>query len=106
MFTKITHISLFVHHQEEALNFYTNKLGFKVHTDALMDSGFRWLTLNLHDQSDVELVLMPATTPEEKALVGKQAPSVPFLCLQSNDCKKDYEVLKEQGIEFIDIPKE
>lgn len=105
MISKITHISLFVTNQDDALHFYTNILGFKLHTDALMENGFRWLTLCLKNQPDVELALMPASTLEEKDLVGKQAANHPLLCLQTDDCKKDYDLLKANGVVFIDEPK-
>ncbi len=106
MITKITHITLFVDNQDDALHFYTNILGFKLHTDAVMENGFRWLTLCLKNQPDVELALIPATTPEEKALVGKQGGSHPLLCLQTDDCKKDYDLLKANGVVFTQEPKE
>lgn len=106
MITKITNITLFVNNQDDALNFYSNILGFKIHTDAIMGKGFRWLTICLKNQPDVEIALMPASTPEEKALVGKQAASIPLLCLQTDDCKKDYDLLKAKGVVFIDEPKE
>jgi catechol 2,3-dioxygenase-like lactoylglutathione lyase family enzyme len=106
MFSKITHITMFVNDQNEALHFYTNILGFKVHTDAVMENGFRWLTLCLKNQPDVELALIPATTPEEKALVGNQGANHPFLCLQTDDCKKEYDLLKANGVVFIQEPRQ
>ena len=45
MITKLSHVSLFVLDQDKAYDFYVNKLGFKVHTDAKMDNGYRWLTI-------------------------------------------------------------
>lgn len=105
MITKLTNITLFVNNQDDALKFYTNILGFKVHTDAIYGNNFRWLTICLKNQPDLEIALMPATTSEEKALVGKQAASIPFLCLQSDDCIKDYESLKAKGVVFMDEPK-
>ena len=105
MLTKITHLTLFVSNQDEALRFYTEKLGFKVHTDHMLGS-FRWLTLNLPGQKDVELVLMLGETPEEKALVGKQGGSKPFLSLETDNLKKDYDELTKRGVHFVDTPKE
>lgn len=102
MFTKITHITLFVHNQEDALNFY-KKLGFTLHTDAQFGS-IRWLTLNVSERKDMELVLMLAETDQEKALVGKQGASKPFITLESTDCYKDYEQLKAAGIHFDEEP--
>lgn len=105
MLTKITHFSLFVLNQDEAKNFYTEKLGFKVHTDAVFGAS-RWLTLHLPKQHDVELAIILAESAEEKALVGKQACSKPLFSLETSDCKKDYESLSKHGVQFIGIPEE
>ena len=56
----MSHTSIFVSDQDRAYEFYVNKLGFKVNTDAKMDNGFRWLTLNPPDQPDLEIILFPA----------------------------------------------
>src|SRR5579862_9253829 len=105
MITKITHLTLFVTSQDDALAFYT-KLGFQVHSDAMFGDNMRWLTLNLPDQADFELALMPAETAEEKALVGKQGAKKPFFCFATTDCKKDYELLKSKGVKFQQEPNE
>lgn len=102
--TKITHFILFVSNQDEALNFYTNKLGFKIHTDAAFGA-MRWLTLHLPGQPDVELALMLAETGEEKALIGKQGASKPLFTFETTDCKKDYETLSASGVEFTSEPE-
>lgn len=103
MFMAITHITMFVENQDATLNFY-KKLGMEVHTDANFE-GMRWLTLCFPNKRDFELVVMQARTDVEKALVGKQGGDVPFINIESNDCKKDYEVLKAQGIEFLSEPE-
>src|SRR3990167_73002 len=102
MLTKITHITLFVPNQDEALDFY-NKIGFQVHTDAMFGT-MRWLTLHLPEQKDTELVLMLAESKEEKALVGKQAAKKPVISFESTDCYKDYERLKAAGVKFAEAP--
>ena len=104
MITKLTHGTVFVHDQNEALAFY-QKLGFGVHTDVTFD-GFRWLTLNLPEQPEVEVALLPALNEEEKALVGKQCAKKPLLSLESSDCQKDYDRLSELGITFVEKPAE
>src|ERR1041384_7517411 len=58
MITKMSHAMVWVLNQQEALEFYTNKLGFEVRTDATMDGGFRWLTVGPKDQPDFEIILM------------------------------------------------
>lgn len=102
MIIKVTHLTLFVADQDKALSFY-QKIGFIVHTDALFGD-MRWLTLCLPGQKDFELPLLLATTPEEKALVGKQAASKPLFTLETDDCRRDYERLKQEGVEFFAQP--
>ena len=104
MLTKVTHLTLFVNDQEAALEFY-QKLGFAVHTDAQFGS-LRWLTLCLPHDKNFELVLMPAEGDFEKALVGKQGGNKPFFSLETDDCKGDYERLKNVGVTFIQEPKD
>ena len=104
MFTKITHITLFVTNQDDALNFY-KKLGFEVHTDANFGE-MRWLTICLPSQKDMEVALIKAENETEKALVGKQAATKPLLSLESNNCQKDYEILSNAGVKFLEKPAE
>jgi catechol 2,3-dioxygenase-like lactoylglutathione lyase family enzyme len=62
MITKMNHASIFVLDQDSAYDFYVNKLGFTVNTDADMGPGKRWLTVNPPNQPDLELTLMPIGT--------------------------------------------
>lgn len=103
MITKVTHISLFVNDQEQALNFY-KKLGFSIHTDAQFE-GMRWLTLNLPERKDFELVLMKAESEQEMALVGKQAGDKPFISFESSDAHADYETLKALNVPDLQKPE-
>lgn len=102
MLSKITHLTVFVHNQDEALTFY-QKIGFAIHTDAQFGP-LRWLTLCMPNQKDVEVALLLAESPEEKALVGKQGAGKPFITLESTDCLKDYEQLKKAGVTFLEAP--
>ncbi len=104
MFKSITHFTLFVTDQNKALAFYKDTLGFKLHTDEKFGN-MRWLTLNLPGQKDLELVLMLAETPEEKALVGKQAASKPFFNIDTDNCQKDYDALVKKGVTFLEKPE-
>jgi catechol 2,3-dioxygenase-like lactoylglutathione lyase family enzyme len=58
MITRLNHVSIFVLDQNSAYDFYVNKLGFKVHTDAPMGPGMRWLTVCPPEQPDLEITLM------------------------------------------------
>src|SRR3954471_21257876 len=61
MITKMNHVSIFVLNQDSAYEFYVNKLGFKVHTDAPMGPGMRWLTVCAPQQPDMQISLMAIT---------------------------------------------
>src|SRR4030095_3610688 len=58
MIRRMSHATIFVNNQNEALEFYRDKLGFKVHTDAMVGDDFRWVTVCTNDQPDFELILM------------------------------------------------
>jgi catechol 2,3-dioxygenase-like lactoylglutathione lyase family enzyme len=57
MITKLTHTCIYVLNQDSAYDFYVNKLGFKVHTDAPMGEGARWLTVTPPEQPELEITL-------------------------------------------------
>lgn len=59
MITHMNHVCIFVLNQDSAFEFYVNKLGFKVHTDAPMGPGKRWLTVCPPEQPGLEISLMP-----------------------------------------------
>jgi catechol 2,3-dioxygenase-like lactoylglutathione lyase family enzyme len=114
MITKLSHTSLFVSDQDKAYDFYVTKLGFKVHTDATMDNGFRWLTVTAPEAPDHEIVLFPATGNANgfdedvkaalKLLLDKGVMGAGVL--QTNDCRATYEELKKKGVHFKSEPKE
>ena len=65
MITKMNHVSVFVLNQDSAYEFYINKLGFKVHTDASMGPGMRWLTVCPPEQPDLEISLIKRDPSDE-----------------------------------------
>ena len=72
MVTKFSHYTLFVNDQEKAFDFYVKTLGFKVNTDAVMENGYRWLTVNPPQQPELEVVLMPVL--HESMIKGDACP--------------------------------
>jgi catechol 2,3-dioxygenase-like lactoylglutathione lyase family enzyme len=112
MITKLSHVTIWVNNQDEALEFYTKKLGFEVRTDATLD-GFRWLTIGSKHQPDLEIALMEPKAGmmfDEKVvalmkeLLAKGAMGTGVL--ETDDCRKTYEELKAKGVEFISPPTE
>ena len=104
MLTNVSHISIVVKDQDKALDFYTNKLGFELHTDVPMETG-RWLTVNPKGNKAFEIALMPAQSNSEN-IVGKQAGNYPLCVVTTDDCQKAYQELKSKGVAFIDEPKQ
>src|SRR5215813_9541620 len=112
MITRMSHASVWVLDQDEALAFYTEKLGFEVRTDARMDNGFRWLTVGPKDDPDFELVLAHAGPPmidEEtattvRALVAKGAMGAGVW--EADDCRRTHEELSAKGVIFLQEPEE
>jgi catechol 2,3-dioxygenase-like lactoylglutathione lyase family enzyme len=110
---KLGTTQLWVHDQDEALTFYTEKLGFEVRTDVSMpELGFRWLTVAAPDQ-DVDIVLMaipgepimdPSTADQVRELAGKGFAGTLFLV--TDDCRKDADDLKSRGVELTEEPEE
>jgi catechol 2,3-dioxygenase-like lactoylglutathione lyase family enzyme len=112
---RISTVQLWVHDQEEALAFYTKKLGLEVRTDATLPElgNFRWLTVGPAGQPDVAIVLMaipgppvmdPETAEQVRNLMGKGFAGTVFLT--TDDAHASYAELKGRGVEFVEEPEE
>ena len=112
---RIANAQLWVHDQDEALAFYTEKLGMEITADVTLPEmdGFRWLTVSPPGQEDVSIVLMAIpgapvmddeTQEEVKALMAKGFAGTVFL--STDDCQASYEELKARGVEFVETPEE
>lgn len=102
---------VYVRDQDEALDFYVEKLGFRVHTDA-RNGDYRWLTVQHLDQPSFQLGLFkpqPPTVDDATAqtlneVVAKGA--MPPLVLVVDDCRAAYDELRGRGVEFTQEPVE
>ncbi len=112
---KIANAQLWVHDQDEALAFYTEKLGMEVRSDVtLAEMGdFRWLTVGPAGQPDISIVLMaipgppvmdPQTADDVRALMAKGFAGTVFLV--TDDCHAAYDDLRSHGVEFVEEPEE
>jgi catechol 2,3-dioxygenase-like lactoylglutathione lyase family enzyme len=115
MLKQLTHVQVWVTDQDEALAFYTDKLGFEVRADVTLPEvgDFRWLTVGPAAQPDVAIVLMaipgppvmdPETAEQVRTLVAKGFAGTIFL--STDDCHASYEELKGRGVEFVEEPEE
>jgi uncharacterized glyoxalase superfamily protein PhnB len=112
---KIAHAQLWVHDQDEALAFWTDKVGMEVRADVTLEEmgDFRWLTVGPPGQEDVSIVLM--AIPGEPVMDAETAGQVGDLMakgfagtvfITTEDCRASYEELKARGVEFSEAPEE
>ena len=111
---KISTAQLWVHDQDEALAFYTEKLGMEVRSDVTIAEmgNFRWLTVGPAGQPEVAIVLMaipgapvmdPETADQVRDLMAKGFAGTVFLT--TDDCQASYEELRDRGVEFTETPE-
>ncbi len=101
---KIGHITLLVKDFDEALNFYVEKLGFQKRRDDKFGEDMRWVTVSTNDQPDFELTFVLADTEEKLKVLGKQAGDHVFMTFQTDDCERDYKIMKAKGVKFYGEP--
>jgi predicted enzyme related to lactoylglutathione lyase len=112
---KIGTTQLWVHDQDEALAFWTKKVGMEVRADVTVPElgNFRWLTVGPAGQPDIAIVLMAipgppvmddATADQVRSLMYRGFAGTVFL--NTDDCQAAYEELKGRGVEFVEEPEE
>lgn len=118
MRTTLTHTTVYVLDQDAARAFYTDKLGFEVADDVSMGeefegagAGFRWLTVSPPEQPEIRFILADvamghdaATTTQLRELIAKGTFGAGVL--ETNDCRKAYELLSARGVAFLQEPIE
>jgi uncharacterized glyoxalase superfamily protein PhnB len=112
---RIANTQLWVHDQDEALAFYTQKVGLEVKADVTVPElgNFRWLTVGPPGQDEVSIVLMAipgppvmdtTTAQQVKDLMAKGFAGTVFLT--TDDCQASYEELSGRGVEFSETPEQ
>jgi catechol 2,3-dioxygenase-like lactoylglutathione lyase family enzyme len=115
MLKQLTNVQVWVHDQDEALAYYTEKLGMELREDVTVPEmgNFRWLTVGVPGQTDVAITLMAVPGPpvfdaetrdQILALIAKGAASGLFF--SSDNVQATYEELKSRGVEFQQEPTE
>jgi catechol 2,3-dioxygenase-like lactoylglutathione lyase family enzyme len=115
MLKQLTHVQVWVHDQDEALTFYTEKLGMELREDVTVPEmgNFRWLSVGVPGQDEVAITLMaipgPPVFAEEtrqqiQTLLSRGASGGLFF--STDDVQKTYEELKSRGVEFTQEPTE
>ncbi|WP_289039516.1 VOC family protein [uncultured Zobellia sp.] len=102
----IAQVTLVVKNYDEAIAFYTQKLGFKLVDDIQLDSNKRWVTVSPPSLNGLSLLLAEAVNDEQKKAIGNQSGGRVFLFLHTDDFWRDYQRMKEQGVKFNEDPRE
>ena len=124
MIQKMSHATIYVLDQDEAKDFYVNKLGFEVKVDQSLPNGFRWLTVAPKGQPELEIILMKVGSGNDfvkmkggnaEESTKKDIDAMAALlkkgwfsagAFRTADCRKTFEELKAKGVEFVSEPKD
>src|SRR6184192_3140091 len=102
----IVHVSLVVRDYDEAIEFFTKKLGFTLVEDTYQpQQDKRWVLVRPPGSGGPAILLARATTPEQERAIGNQTGGRVFLFLATDDFARDYARMREQGISFVREPK-
>jgi catechol 2,3-dioxygenase-like lactoylglutathione lyase family enzyme len=99
----ITHLALVVRDYDEAIAFYTQKLGFILLEDTVLSESKRWVLI-APPGSECSLLLAKAAAPSQQNAVGNQTGGRVFLFLRTDDFYRDYDAMLAKGIRFIRSP--
>jgi len=102
----IAHVAFLVRDYDEAITWFTGKLGFTLLEDTVIGPGRRWVLVAPPDPSGTSLILARAETEEEAAMVGNQGAGRVFLFLRTDDFRRDYARMRAEGVAFLEEPRE
>lgn len=103
---RIAHIALVVDDYDEAISFYTQKLGFQLLEDTPLSDTKRWVMVAPKGQGECCLLLAKGVGEEQRSRIGNQTGGRVFLFLHTDDFWRDYRHYQSQGIRFVREPAE
>lgn len=101
---RLATVAIVVRDYDEAIVFYTQKLGFELTEDSDRGNGKRWVTVRAG--AGMELLLAKAVTPEQESRIGNQTGGRVFLFLETDDFARDYKLFTSRGVTFLEEPRE
>ena len=100
----IAHLALVVRDYDEAIEFYTRKLNFRLMEDTVLSETKRWVIVSPPGSGQCSLLLAKAAAPEQVKAIGNQTGGRVFLFLYTDDFQGDYESMLGKGIDFVREP--
>jgi len=102
---RLAQLALLVREYDEAIDFYTNALGFVLVEDTDLGGGKRWVRVAPSEGSSMELLLARATNPEQESRIGNQTGGRVFLFLETDNFERDYAAMAAYGVRFTEQPR-
>jgi catechol 2,3-dioxygenase-like lactoylglutathione lyase family enzyme len=103
---RLVAFALLVREYDEAIAFFTKRLGFRLLEDETRTAGKRWVRIAPPGTDQTGLLLARAATPAQKAAVGNQSGGRVLFFLHTDDFDRDYSAMKSNGIEFTEEPRD
>jgi catechol 2,3-dioxygenase-like lactoylglutathione lyase family enzyme len=103
---KLGHLALLVRDYDEAIDFYTQSLGFQLIVDTSLGNGKRWVLIRPPGSTGTDLLLARAANPEQVSRIGNQTGGRVFLFLHTDDFWRDYREMTARGVKFCRPPSE
>jgi catechol 2,3-dioxygenase-like lactoylglutathione lyase family enzyme len=101
---KIAQIALVVDDYDEAIRFYTEKLGFTLVEDTVLSDTKRWVVVAPKGPDECKLLLAKAANDRQRSSIGNQTGGRVFLFLHTDDFWRDYHAMLEKGVSFVRAP--
>jgi catechol 2,3-dioxygenase-like lactoylglutathione lyase family enzyme len=100
----ITHMALVVRDYDEAITFYTQKLGFILMEDTVLSESKRWVLVAPPGAQECALLLAKAVGPVQEQAIGNQTGGRVFLFLRTDHFFRDYQSMLDKGVRFVRPP--
>jgi catechol 2,3-dioxygenase-like lactoylglutathione lyase family enzyme len=101
----LAHVALLVREYDEAIAYFTERLGFRLVEDTPLSETKRWVLVAPPGAEETALLLARAATPEQAAVVGKQGGGRVMFFLHTDDFSRDYERYRASGVAFVEAPR-
>lgn len=103
---KLAYVTVVVREYDEALAYFINVLGFELVENTPLDPEKRWILIAPPGSQSTRLLLARGATPEQVSRIGNQTGGRVFLFLHTDDFWRDYQAMKERGVNFKEAPRE
>jgi catechol 2,3-dioxygenase-like lactoylglutathione lyase family enzyme len=102
----LAQVTLVVREYDEAIAFFTEKLGFHLVEDRALSDAKRWVVIAPDGSGRLRLLLARASTPQEIRTIGSQTGGRVFLFLHTDNFWSDYRAMQSRGVKFLEAPRE